>query len=91
MVDIRIGTKVTLLKTKYKNINGHYTKVEIPVEYEVVDIFLEAYMSGYKVVVKARHYVPDCECYFLDTFFLNDFLEKISSVQFADLKRGKEE
>lgn len=88
MTDIRIGTKVTLLQTKYRNIDGHYTKVEIPVEYEVVDIFLEAYISGYKVVVKARYYKPDCECFFMKTFFLNDFLEKISDVQFSDLKGG---
>lgn len=41
---ISIGTKVTLLQTEYRDINGHYTKVEIPVEYEVVDIFLENYI-----------------------------------------------
>lgn len=91
MTDIRIGTKVTLLQTKYRDIDGHYTKVEIPVEYEVTDIFLEAYVLGYKVVVKAKYYKPDCECHFLDTFFLNDFLDKISNVQFADLKGGAEE
>lgn len=90
MTDIRIGTKVTLLQTKYRNIEGRYMKVEIPVEYEVVDIFLEAYTSGYKVVVKAKYYKPDCECYFMQSFFLNDFLEKISNVQFADLKGGAE-
>jgi len=90
MNDIRIGTKVTLLQTKYRDINGRYTKVKIPVEYEVVDIFLEPYISGYKVVVKAKYYKPDCECFFMDTFFLNDFLEKISNVQFADLKGGTE-
>lgn len=90
MTDIRIGTKVTLLQTKYRDIDGHYTKVEIPIEYEVVDIFLEAYTSGYKVVVKAKYYKPECECSFMDTFFLNDFLEKISNVQFADLKSGTE-
>jgi len=85
MTDIRIGTKVTLLKTKYSDIDGHYTKVEIPVEYEVVDIFLEAYTSGYKVVVKAKY-----DCFFTHTFYLNDFLEKISDVQFVDLKGGAE-
>lgn len=90
MTDIRIGTKVTLLQTKYKDIKGHYTKVEIPIEYEVVDIFLEAYTSGYKVVVKAKYYKQDCECSFMDTFFLNDFLEKISTVQFTDIKGGAE-
>lgn len=90
MTDIRIGTKVTLLQTKYRDINGHYTKVEIPVEYEVVDIFLEAYTSGYKVVVKAKYYSENCECWFIGTFYLNDFLEKISNVQFADLKGGAE-
>ena len=91
MTDIRVGTKVTLLQTKYRDIKGHYTKVEIPVEYEVVDIFLEAYTLGYKVVVKAKYYRPDCDCSFMKTFFLNDFLEKISNVQFAELKGGKEE
>ena len=90
MNDIRIGTKVTLLQTKYRDIKGHYTKVEIPVEYEVVNIFLEHYISGYKVVVKAKYYQPDCDCSFIDTFFLNDFLDKISNVQFADLKGGVE-
>ena len=88
MTDISIGTKVTLLKTKYMDIDGRYTKVEIPVEYEVVDIFLEAYISGYKVVVKAKYYSKTCECFFMNTFYLNDFLEKISDVQFEDLKGG---
>jgi len=69
MTDIRIGSKVTLLQTEYRDIKGHYTKVEIPVEYEVVDIFLENYISGYKVIVKAKYYIPDCECWFMDTFF----------------------
>lgn len=90
MNDIRIGTKVTLLQTKYRDINEHYTKVEIPVEYEVTDISLEAFISGYKVIVKAKYYKPDCECFFVDTFFLNDFLEQISNVQFAELKGGAE-
>lgn len=86
MTDIRIGTKVTLLQTKYKDIDDHYTRVEIPVEYEVVDIFLEAYISGYKVVVKTKYYSETCECWCGQTFYLNDFLEKISDVQLVDLK-----
>ena len=90
MTDIKIGTKVTLLQIQYRNIDGHYTKVEFPVEYEVTDIFLEGYVSGYKVVVKAKYYKPDCECGFIDTFFLNDFLKKISSVQLADVMGGAE-
>lgn len=90
MTDIRIGTKVTLLQTKYRDIDGRYTRVEIPVEYEVEDIFLEAYISGYKVVVKTKYYSEFSKCWCGQTFYLNDFLEKISDVQIADLKGGAE-
>ena len=81
MSNIKIGTKVRLLQTKYRDIDGKYTKVEIPVEYEVTDIFIEAYLSGYKVVVKAKYHEPDCEFAFVDTFFLNDFISKILDFQ----------
>lgn len=89
MANIKIGTKVRLLQTKYRDIDGKYTKVEIPVEYEVTDIFIEAYLSGYKVVVKAKYHEPDCEIAFVDTFFLNDFINNILYFQISDSPKGE--
>ena len=89
MSNIKIGTKVRLLQTKYRDIDGKYIKVEIPVEYEVTDIFIEAYLSGYKVVVKAKYHEPDCEIAFVDTFFHNDFINKILDFQTSDSPKGE--
>lgn len=69
MADIKIGSIVKLRRSKYK-------RDEI-ITYEVVDIFFEAYMGGFKTVIKVKDIVEEGEIAIVYTFYVNDFFEKL--------------
>ena len=64
MNDIKIGSKVELLYWKDKQVHT----------FEIVDIYFEAYISGYNTVVKAKYYSERSECWFVETYYINAFL-----------------
>jgi len=64
MGDIKIGSKVELLYWKDKRV---YT-------FEVTDIYLEAYISDYKTVVRAKYYNEKYDLWVIDKFYSIDFV-----------------
>lgn len=78
MYDIKIGSRVKIRRSKYKrDENGKCIDVGEIVTYEVVDIFFEAYMGGFKTVIKVKDIVGEGEIAIVYTFYVNDFFEKL--------------
>lgn len=73
MNDIKVGSVVKLLYWKDKKVH----------DFTITDIYFEQYISDYKTIVKAKYYSEDAECWFMETFFSNDF--------FKAMKEGAEE
>ena len=73
-LDIKIGSKVELLYWKDKKIHT----------FEVIDIYLEAYISDYKTVVRAKYYYSEkYDLWVIDKFFSNDFIKAINEAKEA--------
>lgn len=72
-LDIKIGSKVELL---YWKDNQAHT-------FEVVDIYLEAYISDYKTIVRAKYYNEKYDLWVIDKFFSNDFIKAINEAKVA--------
>ena len=78
MYDIKIGSRVKIRRTKYKrDENGNCTDVGEIITYEVVDIFFEAYVNGFKTVIKVKDIVEEGEIAIVYTFYANDFFKKL--------------
>ena len=74
MNDIKIGSKVELLYWQDKQVHT----------FEIVDIYFEAYISGYKTVVKAKYYSERSECWFVETYYINDFFKFMEQAKVAN-------
>ena len=72
-LDIKIGSKVDLLFWMDKQVHT----------FEVVDIFLEAYISDYKTVVRAKYYNEKYDLWVIEKFFSNDFIKAINEAKAA--------
>ena len=84
MNEIKIGTTVKLLYWKDNKIH----------DFTITDIFFEAYVSGYKTVIKAKYYSEKSDCYFTETYFSNDFFGALADAALiieADIKNESEE
>ena len=68
MSEIKIGTTVQLLYWKDNKIH----------DFIITDIFFEAYVSGYKTIVKAKYYSEKSDCWFTNTYFVNDFFKAMA-------------
>ena len=78
MYDIKIGSRVKIRRAKYKrDENGNCTDVGEIITYEVVDIFFEAYVNGFKTVIKVKDIVEEGEIAIVYTFYANDFFKKL--------------
>ena len=73
MEDIKIGSKVELLYWIDKRVHT----------FEVVDIYLEAYISDYKTVVRAKYYNEKCDLWVIEKFFSNDFITAMNQAKRA--------
>lgn len=84
MSEIKIGTIVKLLYWKDNKIH----------DFTITDIYFEAYVSGYKTIVKAKYYSEKSDCYFTETYFSNDFFGALADAALiieADIKNESEE
>lgn len=84
MNEIKIGTVVKLLYWKDNKIH----------DFCITDIFFEAYVGGYKTIVKAKYYSEKSDCYFTETYFSNDFFGAVADATLileADIKNESEE
>ena len=68
MNEIKIGKLVKLLYWKDNKIH----------DFTITDIFFEAYVGGYKTIVKAKHYSEKSDCWFTETYFVNDFFKAMT-------------
>lgn len=71
MEDIKIGSNVELLYFIDKQVHT----------FEVVDIYLEAYISDYKTVVRAKYYSEKYDLWVIDKFFSNDFIKAMNEAK----------
>ena len=71
MSDIKIGNTVKLMYWKNNKIY----------DFVIVDIFFEAYVSGYKTIIKAKYYSKECDCWFVETYFINDFFKALEKAR----------
>ncbi|MBQ1517544.1 MAG: hypothetical protein IIZ46_05030 [Clostridia bacterium] len=81
MSEIRLGTVVQLLYWKDNKIH----------DFTITDIFFEAYVGGYKTIIKAKYYSEKSDCYFTETYFSNDFFKAMADATLiieADKKKG---
>lgn len=67
MNEIKVGSVVKLLYWKDKKVH----------DFTVTDIHFERYISDYKTIVKAKYYCEEAKCWFIETFFSNDFCQAI--------------
>ena len=65
MIEIKVGSVVKLLYWKDKKVH----------DFTVTDIYLERYISDYKIIVKAKYYSEKVEFWCSETFFANDFFK----------------
>lgn len=67
MNSIKIGDAVKLLLWRDKKVHN----------FIITDVYLEAYINGWKPIIKAKYYCGDKagDYWSSETFFLNDFLE----------------
>ena len=70
-LDIKIGSKVELLYFIDKRVHT----------FEVVEIYLEAYISDYKTIVRAQYYNEKYDLWVIDKFFSNDFIKAINEAK----------
>lgn len=83
MSEIKIGKLVKLLYWKDNKIH----------DFTITDIFFEAYVSGYKTIIKAKYYSEKSHCYFTETYFSNDFFKAMTDATLiieADKESNKE-
>lgn len=69
MNEIKIGMTVQLRYWKDNKIH----------DFTITDIFFEAYVYCYKVIVKAKYYSEKSDCYFTETYFSNDFFSAMAN------------
>lgn len=80
MSEIKTGTVVQLLYWKDNKIH----------DFTITDIFFEAYVSGYKTIIKAKYYSEKSDCYFTETYFSNDFFKAMANATLIiEATRGK--
>ena len=80
MSEIRLGTVVQLLYWKDNKIH----------DFTITDIFFEAYVSGYKTIIKAKYYSEKSDCYFTETYFSNDFFKAMADATLiVEADKGK--
>ena len=68
MNEIKIGSIVKLLYWKDKEVH----------DFTITDIYFERYISDFKTVVKAKYYSEKSDCYFIETYFSNDFFRAMA-------------
>lgn len=69
--DIKIGSTVQLLYWKDKKVH----------DFVVTDIFFERYLFDYKTVVKAKYYSKRSDCWFIETYYVNDFFDAMKKAK----------
>ena len=74
MTDIKIGNTVQLLYWKDKKVH----------DFVITDIFFERYLFDYKTIVKAKYYSQKADCWFIETYFVNDFFEAMNKAKEID-------
>ena len=78
--DIKIGSTVQLLYLKDKKVR----------DFVITDIFFEKYISGFKTIVKAKYYSQKCECWFEETYYINDFFDALRKAkEYTDNKEAE--
>ena len=77
--NLRIGNAVNLF----------YWRKQKVIEFTITDIFLEGYVSGYKSIIKAEYYSDDAECWYSETFFVNDFIKAMNEACLVIESEGK--
>jgi len=78
--DIKIGSTVQLLYWRDKEVH----------DFVVTDIFFERYLTDYKTVVKVKYYSDKSDCWFIETYFVNDFFEAMNKALVWLLNKAKE-
>lgn len=69
--DIKIGSTVRLLYWKDKKIH----------DFVVTDIFFERYLTDYKTIVKAKYYSEHSDCWYIETYYVNDFFKAMNKAK----------
>lgn len=77
MGDIKLGSKVKLLYWRHKEV----------VEGEVVDIYLERYLFDYKTLLKVEFFVPSFDCWVIETYYINDFIEAMKNAMKLEIEK----
>lgn len=69
--NIRINDTVKIL----------YWKNNEVMDFTITDILLEKYVGGYKTIIRAKYYSENAECWFLESFFANDFIKAMNDAE----------
>ena len=69
--DIKIGSTVQLLYWQDKKVH----------DFVITDIFFERYLFDWKTRVKAKYYSERAECWFIETYYINDFFDAMKKAR----------